>query len=94
MANTVRRYIGIHNIHNIKTYAYKQHHSSSGWIISVLPLQILYKAKIASMPYRASDAIPLSNYLLKRAAVCYRSPKFSIFNLPTACRYISPTIYI
>lgn len=39
-------------------------------------------------------AIPLSNYLLERTAVAHHSPKFSIFNLPTACRYISPTIYI
>ena len=29
-ANTVRRYIGIHDFHHIKTYVFKQSHSSSG----------------------------------------------------------------
>ena len=34
LANTVRRYIGIHNTHHIKTYVFKQSLSSSARIIS------------------------------------------------------------
>ena len=46
----------------------------------------IHKTKIAPVPYRASDAIPLSNYLLERTAVCHRRPKFSIFNFPFSIR--------
>ena len=94
MANTVRRYIGIHNIHNIKTYAYKQHHSSSGRIISAPTPTDYIQSKNCINAVSGINAISLSNYLLERTAVYHRSPKFSIFNLPTACRYISLTIYI
>ena len=63
-ANRVRRYIGIHNFHHIKTYMFKQTHSSRrasnerpyGFAtfikyVFTYNLYFIKSEKIASMPY-------------------------------------------
>ena len=60
LANTVRRYIRIHDFYHIKTYMFKQNHSSSGRPMNAPTVWFVQTIKMLRSGIKVFD---LKNYL-------------------------------